>query len=386
MRRVVITGIGAVTPLGLSFQKSWEAMLEGRSGIGPSGRFRGLKWPNVGEIPELDLDAHFSRKEIMRNDRFVLLAAMAADEAVASSGLGAGPLNAAGVVMGSSRGGISRLEEAVTGRASAFLMSGTTISMAASFISIRYGTRGHVLGISNACSSGANAVGEAVRLIREGRADTVLAGGAEAPLTPLCLRGYGASGALSGSGIMRPFDRRRDGFVLSEGAAVLVLEEREAALRRGVSIYAEVAGYGNSSDAHHPTVPLGSGQVAAITSALREAGLASSDIGHISAHATSTKKGDSAEAGAIREIFGPELPPVSAIKSMTGHMLAASGAFEVAATAKSLKEGVVPPTINAGEPEGGLDISALPREHSHSSALCHSFGFGGVNAVLALRL
>jgi 3-oxoacyl-[acyl-carrier-protein] synthase II len=384
MRRVVITGMGAVTPLGLSFQESWKALLMGRSGMGLADRFSGLKWPHSGEIRDLDLGARFGHKEFMRNDRFVLLAAIAADEAVSDSGLSPDALKAAGVVIGSSRGGISRLEAAVTGRVSAFLMSGTTISMAASCLALRHGARGHVLGISNACASGLNAVGEAMRLIREGRCEAALAGGSEAPLTPLCLRGYGASGALSPSGVMRPFDSRRNGFVLSEGAAVLVLEEREAALGRGACIYAEVAGYGNTADAYHPTAPLSEGQAAAITSALREAGLAASDIGHISAHATSTPKGDRAETQAIREVFGPKSPPVSAIKSMTGHMLAASGAFEAAAAANSLREGVVPPTINAGEPEDGLDISALPRELEHSSALCHSFGFGGVNAVLAL--
>jgi len=334
----------------------------------------------------LDLEARFGRKECMRFDRFVLLAAMAADDAVADSGLFADSLQGAGVVMGSSRGGISTLERAVTGRASAFLMSGTTISMAASHIAQRLGARGHVLGISNACASGANAVGEAMRLIREGRLDMAIAGGAEAPLTPLCIRGYGASGALSGTGAMRPFDKSRDGFVLSEGAAVLVLEEYDRAVARGAAVYAEVAGYGNTADAHHPTAPLSAGQAAAIRAALDDAGFAADDIDYISAHATSTQKGDRSEAEAIKEVLGLMRPRVSSIKSMTGHMLAASGAFEAAAVAKCIREGVFVPTAGVQDPEFDIAMVAKGTDGPPPKAvLCHSFGFGGVNAVLALR-
>jgi len=385
MRRVVITGVGAVTPLGTSFRESWDAMLGGRSGIGPAERVKGLKWPSAGEVRGIDLEARIGRKECMRFDRFVLLAAMAAEEAVADAGVSPEGLTGAGVVMGSSRGGISSLERAVNERASAFLMSGTTISMAASYLAQRLGARGHVLGISNACASGANAVGEAMRLIREGRLDIAIAGGAEAPLTPLCLRGYGASGALSKSGAMRPFDRMRDGFVLSEGAAVLVLEEHELALERGAAIYAEVAGYGNTADAHHPTAPLSSGQAGAIRAALGDAGLAASDIDFISAHATSTQKGDSAEAEAMESVLDGHRPAVSAIKSMTGHMLAASGAFEAASVAMCIREGVLVPIAGLREPEFDIDLVLKARGPAPESALCHSFGFGGVNAVLILK-
>lgn len=360
--------------------------MRGECGIATLSRFdaSGLKWRSAGQVPAgLDLEARFGGKQCRRYDPFVLYALIAAEDAMSDASMPGETLAAsrAGVVMGSGRGGISSMESAVNGRASAFLMAGTTISMAASHLAARFGVRGHVLGVSNACASGANALGEGMRLIRDGHLDVVMAGGAEAPLTPLCLRGYGISGALSRTGVMRPFDVRRDGFVLSEGASVLVLEEMEHARSRGARIYAELAGYGNSADAHHPTVPLSSGQTAAISQALSEAGLTPGDIGLVSAHATSTQKGDRAEFEAMSMT---ELPPAWALKSMTGHMLAASGAFEAAAAAMALSEGVVPPTINS-EPEFDINLSPLPRKVDAQAAICHSFGFGGVNAVLALR-
>ncbi len=392
MKRAVITGMGAITPLGVGAGKSWKALLSGTSAIAahvnPSAQAPS-KWPYSAQVNEFDdvaIHKLLGRKNFMRYDRFVLMALVAAQEATAEAGLSAGAeLSRAAVVMGSSRGGLSTLEKAMQARASAFLMSGTTISMAASRIAQEFKAGGHISGISNACASGANAIGEAIRLIRDGRADIVIAGGAEAPLTPICFRGYGATGALSKSGVMRPFDSRRDGFVLAEGAACLIMEEYEHARNRGANIYAEVAGYGNTSDAHHPTEPLSEGQWRATQAALDDAGMEAADVDYISAHATATTVGDRVEAKTLENIFPTGMSHVSAIKSMTGHMLAAASAFEVLVAVKCLHEGKVPPTIHATQPQYEMNISPVQREANLSAALCNSFGFGGVNVVLALK-
>ena len=302
--------------------------------------------------------------------------------AVQDSGAAPASLRGAGIILGSSRGGVSSLERAVRERPGAYLMSGSTVSMAASHAAMRLGIRGPILGLSNACASGSNAVGEALRLIRYGGASVVLAGGAEAPLCRLCLDGYGVSGALSSCGVSRPFDRRRDGFVLSEGAAVLVLEELGSARERGARIYGEVLGYGNTSDARHCTVPDQAGQERAMREALAEAGLGPGDIDYVSAHATSTVLGDRTEARAIGSVFGPAGVAVSAVKSMTGHLLGASGALEAAFALMSITEGVIAPTVNLEDPEEGLRLVLRERKAEIGSVLSNSFGFGGVNSVL----
>jgi 3-oxoacyl-[acyl-carrier-protein] synthase II len=383
-KRVVVTGIGALTPLGNTFTESWEAVKAGRSGIGPISRFEasGLRWRGAGELKGFYPEKYLPPKDIRRLDPFVRYAAAAAMMAVADAGLK--ELSTAGVLIGSSRGGVSTMEGARE-RVSAYLMPATTVSMASSYVALRLGIKGHTLGISNACSSGANAIGEAYRLVRFGLLSAALAGGAEAPLCGVCLRGYGASGVLSRTGISKPFDRRRDGFVLAEGAAVLVLEEYESALKRGARVYGEIAGYGNTTDARHQTVPDSDGQARAVGAALEEAGVEPPDIGYINAHATSTPLGDRTEAEAIRLAFGPNGVPVSSIKSMTGHMLAASGAFEAAVTLKALKEGILPPNVNLTEPEGGLNYVLRAEKASMKWAVSNSFGFGGVNAVLVFR-
>lgn len=383
MRRAVVTGIGAVTPLGNSFAESWKALLEGRSGIGPITRFdpSGMPWRSAGELKDFRADKYIAAKDVMRLDPFVHYAAVAARMATEDAGLETPGLESAAVLIGSSRGGIGSMAEAVRSRATAFLMAGTTVSMAASYVSKLLGARGHVLGISNACASGANAVGEAMRLIRAGYADVVLAGGAEAPLVPISFEGYGAAGALSKEGVMRPFDKRRDGFVLSEGAAVLVLEDYTAALNRGARIYGEVLGYGNTSDAYHMTVPDSASQARAMRAALNDAGLREKAIQYINAHATSTPVGDRTEAESIAEVFGPSVA-VSATKSMTGHMLGASGAFEAGVALMCVQSGTIPPTANLEEPDCGLFHVTENRRESIGAALSNSFGFGGVNAVL----
>lgn len=372
--------------MGAGFAESWEALKAGVSGIGPVTRFdaSSLRWQAAGELKGFEPEQYLPRKDMMRLDPFVHYAFAASLMACEDAGLCGEGLSRAGVIIGSSRGGVVSLERGLRGRPSAYLMSGTTVSMAASYVSLRLGMKGHILGISTACSSGSVAVGEAARLIRGGHADAVVAGGADAPLCGFCFRGYGTSGALSEQGISRPFDRGRDGFVLSEGAAVLVLEERESALGRGARIYGEVLGYGNASDAFHQTAPSAEGQARAMETALVDAGIGPGDIDLISVHATSTPIGDRMEARAINQVFGPLPPPVSAVKSITGHMLGASGALEAAFAFMCMREGVVPPTINLHEPECGLSHVPALKRLPVGAALCNSFGFGGVNSVLVM--
>lgn len=387
--RVVVTGIGAVSPLGNTFKDSWRALKAGKSGIGPITRFdtSDIPWKTAGELKDFNAADYLPQKDIRRLDPFIHYAYAAARMAVEDAGLENKDLSSAGIVIGSGRGGISSLEKGLRTRPSAYLMAGTTVSMAASYTAQRLGIKGHSLGISTACSSGAHAVGEAFRLIRSGRAGALLAGGAEAPICRLCIRGYGAAGALSKKGITRPFDRMRDGFVLAEGASVLVLEEYDSARKRGARIYGEILGYGNTADAFHQTIPDRDGQARAIKAAMKEAGVTPANVDYLSAHATSTPVGDKTEAEAIRLVFGNSNVPVSAVKSMTGHMLGASGAFEAASTLMSLKEGILPPTINLKDPEGCLNYLRKGRlrktgKADISIAVSSSFGFGGVNAVL----
>lgn len=417
-----MTGIGALTPVGNSMGQSWEALKAGESGISNITRCNAanMAWKTSGELKGFEPGLFLSLKEMNRLDLFVQYAVAAAVMAAEDAGLTANSavsiqqsaelqesrvskpltpdplLPAAGVVIGSSRGGISIIEKAIikslnsrTKGVSPYLMPATTISMAASYVSQKLGTRGHCLGISNVCASGTNAIGEAFRLIKTGYSRLVLAGGAEAPVCRICVEGYGSAGALSGSGASRPFDLQRDGFVLSEGACILVLEEYETALHRGAKIYGEISGYGNTSDAFHITRPDPEGEARAITAALKEAGTGSDEVDYINAHGTGTKIGDLAEAKAIEIAFGNKARyiPVSAIKSMTGHMLAASGAFEVAATLMSIKEGVITPTINLKERDPNCELSIVTKckRSDIRVAVSNSFGFGGANAVIVLR-
>jgi 3-oxoacyl-[acyl-carrier-protein] synthase II len=411
MKRVVVTGIGAVSPLGNSFYESWNAAKAGLSGIGPVTRFdtSETRWKVAGEIKGFDAGRYLSKKEINRFDPFVHYAVAASIMAAEDAGLISSNLllvnlhsllNSGGVIIGSSRGGISTLEGSIVNshlgphpsRVSAYLMSSTTISMASSCVAQKIGIYGYCLGISNACASGTNAIGEAYRLVRSGYKGPVLCGGAEAPLCRICVEGYGVSGALSkvkDSSASRPFDRTRDGFVLSEGACILVLENYESAMKRGARIYGEIIGYGNTTDAFHQTIPTPHGEAKAMKLAIEDAGLNSEDLDYINAHATSTPLGDKTETEAIKMVFGEKAGkiPVSSLKSMTGHMLAASGALEAAFTLLSMKEGVITPTINLKEhdPECNLDHIKQTREAEIDVALSNSFGFGGVNAVLVFR-
>src|SRR4030043_931566 len=414
MNRVVVTGIGAVSPLGNSFNESWEATKAGLSGIAPVAKFdvSDVGWKVAGELKGFDSGKYLSLKEINRLDPFVHYAVAAAIMAAEDAGLVSfnsslvtrhSSLDMGGVIIGSSRGGISTIEKELqrkylsgisrhSSRTSAYLMSSTTISMASSYVAQKLGIKGFCLGISNACASGTSAIGEAYRLIRSGYQCLVLCGGAEAPVCRLSVEGYGSSGVLSkvnNSSASRPFDRTRDGFVLSEGACVFVLEDYGSALKRGARIYGEIVGYGNTTDAFHQTMPHPEGEAKAIKTAIDEAGLKPGDIDFINAHGTSTPLGDKTETEAKRLTFAKKAYhiPVTSIKSVTGHMLAASGALEAAVTLMSMNEGIIPPTINLKErdPECDLDYVTQLRRSEVMFAISNSFGFGGVNAVLVFK-
>ncbi|HBG92230.1 MAG: hypothetical protein A2X54_00985 [Nitrospirae bacterium GWF2_44_13] len=418
MKKVVVTGIGAVTSLGNSFHESWTSVKKGLSGIAPLTRFNvpPMKWKMSGELKGFDAGLYLSQKEMVRLDPFVQYAVAASFMAAEDAQLAQKSLASGGVIIGSSRGGISTIEKAIRCQRSAisdqdlekkaeswklkaksfklspYLMPSTSVNAAASYVAQKLGIKGHCLGISNACSSGANAVGEAYRLIKSGYADMVFAGGTEAPICSLCVEGYGVSGALSkinDASASRPFDKTRDGFVLAEGACVLVIEDYEAALKRGAKIYGEIIGYGNTTDAFHQTRPSAEGEARAIRLAMEEGGLLPENMDYINAHATSTPLGDKAETEAIKLAFGKRAYeiPISSVKSMTGHMLAASGAFEAAVTLMSICEGIIPPTINlkTKDPECDLNYITKTRKAEIKTAISNSFGFGGVNAVLAFK-
>jgi len=445
MKKVVVTGIGAVSPLGNSFQSSWEAAKTGSSGIAPITRVNpsGMKWEVAGEIKGFNADLYLSRKEIGRLDTFVHYAVAASVMAAEDAGLvqksvskrlasfssanppecggelprrqnikvsksqglkdsGHSSLEHAGVIIGSSRGGITTIEKSLNSfnsssslreaRLSPYLMPSTSINMAASYVAQKLGIKGYCLGISNACASGANAIGEAYRLIKSDYGGPILAGGAEAPICRLCIEGYGASGALSkinDFSASRPFDITRDGFVLAEGACILVLENYETALKRGAKIYGEIIGYGNTADSFHQTRPNPEGEGRAISLALKESGLNLRDMDYISAHAASTPLGDKVETEAIKLVFGEQAYeiPITSVKSMTGHMLSVSGAFEAAVTLMSMVEGVITPTINLKDRDPGCDLNVITgtRHAEIKTAVSNSFGFGGVNAVLVFK-
>lgn len=403
MRRVVVSGIGALCPLGPTFSESWTNLIRGVSGIGvlDGVAFEGLLCRIGGRIQRYDPEAYLTPKEIYRWDPFIHYAVSAVGMALEDAGIEPSVEEmtpATGIILGSSRGGIISLERNIrrdiSGRRhSAYAMPSSTAYMATGAAAMKFNLRGPSLGISTACSSGSHAIGEAFRWIQRGNADMVIAGGTEAPLCRLAIGGYAASGALSrrngeATRASRPFDIERDGFVISEGAAVLVLESLESALGRSAGIYGEIAGYGNSTDAEHETRPRKRGAIQSILGAINDAGIEAEDIGFINAHGTSTPLGDRVEAEAIREVFGAASGkvPITANKSMTGHLLGASGALEAAFTIMSLKEGILPPTINLDDPEFDLLFAGnKAMSVDASAAISNSFGFGGANAVLAFR-
>lgn len=403
-RRVVVTGLGAVTPLGLDMESTWRSALAGRSGIGPltACSAEGLDSRVAGEVRGFDAAQTVGVKEARRLDRAVQLGLAAAIEAVAHSGASvSGP--DASVVMGTSMAGLKTLSEQMVvldqrgpGRVSVHLVPMMITSMLTSQVAIWLKAQGPCFGASVACASGAQAIVHAAELIRSGAARVAVAGGAEAPLTRIGIAGLSRMGALSRRNdeperASRPFDSGRDGFVLSEGAAAVVLEELQSALERGANILAEIVGWGVTCDANHVTHPLSSGeQVArAITLAMTSAGLRPEDVDYLNAHATATVVGDPTEVMAIRSALGraSERVAVSATKSMTGHLVGASGALEAAFCTLAIRDSAIPPTINLEQPDPECQLNHVVGTARHQPvrvALSNSFGFGGHNVVLAI--
>jgi 3-oxoacyl-[acyl-carrier-protein] synthase II len=406
--RVVITGIGMVTPLGNSMRTTWAGLCSGASGVGSITRFDTAAFPCriAGELKSFDPLCFLNAKDAHRTDPFMQYALAAALMAAEDAGFAVEPLSAdrTGVLIGSGRGGVTTTERNMKmllsrgpRAVSPFFTPMSLVNMASAFVSMRLGARGPCLDVSTACATGTHALGEAMKIIQRGDADVMIAGGAEAALSPLVLAGFCQARALSlrndrPEEASRPFDRDRDGFVLSEGAGVLVLEEQRHAEKRGARIYAELAGYGLTSDAFHFTRPdeSGEGSARAMEQACRDAALEAGDIGYINAHGTSTPHNDRAETKAIRKAFGDHARSiaVSSSKSMLGHMLGAAGAVEAGVTALALHEGIVPPTINLENPDPKCDLDYVPilaRRRDIRSALSNSLGFGGMNAALVLK-
>ncbi|MED1953418.1 beta-ketoacyl-ACP synthase II [Brevibacillus centrosporus] len=408
MEKVVITGLGVISPLGNSVDPFWDGLTKGKSGIRLIDTFDTAKQKAkiAGLIRDFDGEGRFGRKEVRRMDRFVQFAIAAADQAWEDAGLQNAQVDRErlGVYVGSGIGGVQTLleqhavlEQRGPDRVSPLLAPMMIPNMAAAMISIKYGAHGPTMAPVTACSIGNTSIGEAFRLIKMGGADVMIAGGAEAAITEVSLAGFGNSTALSTRNeepqkASRPFDAKRDGFVMAEGAGVVILESLSHALRRGARIYAEVIGYGASSDAYHmvATHPEGYGPYLAMKWALQEAGIQPEQVDVISAHATSTEIGDRSETIAIKRLFGEAATriPVTANKSMMGHLLGASGGVEAVALVKSLQEGLIPPTINQEESDPECDLDYVPnvaRKKALQIGISNSFGFGGHNAVIAVK-
>lgn len=406
-RRVVVTGLGFVTPIGNDAVSVWTSLMEGRSGTRILTRIdtSDLSSRVAGEVKEFEAERSLPPKEARRTDRFIQFAVVAAMQALQAARLELTPavVERTAVVIGSALGGVETFEAGVEtlqargpGRVSPFLIPMFLADMAGGYVAILTGARGPNFATLSACASGANAIGEAARMIREERADIALAGGSEAPLTRTVIAGFAALQALSRRNdepetASRPFDRTRDGFVIAEGAAVLVLESEDYARQRGAPILAEVFGYGTTADAYHIVQPCldGSGAVAAMKSALDDAGLITRDIDYINAHGTSTPLNDTVETAAIKQLFGSRqaVPPVSSTKALTGHLLGAAGALEAAICVLALQHQMIPPTWHLREPDPECDLDYVPNQPRAASlryVMTNAFGFGGHNAVVIL--
>ncbi len=401
--RVVVTGMGVKSPAGLTLDELWDGLIAARSAAAPVTLFDASAH-SVGfacEVRDFDPVAYVGPKEVRRTDRAALLGLAAAADAIAqateAAPFGVDPVRC-GVVAGSGIGGIRTLEDQVIGYAEKgpgkvgpFLVPMMMANATAALVGIDNGFTGPNTAVATACAAGANAIGDGARLVRDGMADVVVCGGTEACLTPVTMAAFARMGALSKHPdpalASRPFDDDRDGFVMGEGAAFVVLEPYEQAVARGATVLGEVAGYGMTCDAHHITAPVedGSGAAAAIEMALADAGLAPSAIGHVNAHGTSTPHNDSAEAAAIAKVFGPGAVPVTSIKGVTGHLIGAAGAVEAVAALLSIDRGVVPPTANHQRTDLPVDVVAgEPRAVGSSPAVSTSFAFGGHNVALVL--
>ncbi len=407
LRRVAVTGVGAVSPLGVGAEATWKGLVSGRSGVGPVTRFDITDYGTkiAAEVDDFDPVDFMEQREARRSDRFTQFGVAAALEAVERAGWGSSLPYAndrVGVVLGSGIGGIATLEEQHRtllergpSKMSPFTVPLLMINGAAGAIAMRLAAHGPNYAPVSACATGAHAIGEAAHMIRTGRADAILAGGSEAPITPLAFGAFACMGALSRRNdepekASRPFDADRDGFVIAEGAAVVVLEDWESATKREAEILAELVGYGATSDAFHLTQPdpEGAGAVAAMTSAIADAGVDSRAIGYINAHGTSTPFNDRVESMAIRKVFGVDAPPVSSTKSATGHLTGAAGAIEAVFSVLALTTGTLPPTINQETSDPECDLDYIPnraRDERVDFALSNSFGFGGHNACLVFK-
>ncbi|MFY9823295.1 MAG: beta-ketoacyl-ACP synthase II [Thermoanaerobaculia bacterium] len=408
MRRVAVTGVGLVSPLGVGTAENWDALLAGRSGIGLLTRFDAAEYPSriAGEVKGFNPLDYLDKKDVKKSDTFIQFALAATRFAVDDSRLTIDEGNAdrVGVIIGSGIGGLPLIEtmhqillERGPSRVSPFFIPGLIVNMAAGQISIRYGARGPIASPATACTTGLHAVGDAFRLIQVGKADAMIAGGTEAVITPLSMAGFCAMRALSTRNdepekASRPWDVGRDGFVMSEGCGIVVLEEMTAAERRGALIYAEIVGYGMGADAYHISAPHpeGDGAVRVMRAALADAGLAPERIGYINAHGTSTPLGDLSEVRAIKTVFGDHAYKlaVSSTKSATGHLLGAAGGLESGILALAIRHQTLPPTINLDEPGEECDLDFVPhhaRKVDLEYALTNSFGFGGTNASIAMK-
>jgi len=403
--RVMVTGIGIISPLGLDVESTWDGIVNGRSGVDLITAFdtEGFDTHFAAEVKGFDPENYLERKEARRMDRFAQFAAVAAQQACAQAGLERGTVDPyhVGVIIGSGIGGISTLSqqheiliERGPKRVSPFLIPMMLGDMASAQVSMVTGSMGANYCSVSSCSSGADALGQAWAMIRRGQEDIVLAGGSEAPLVPVAVAGFNALRALSRfnenpAGASRPFDVNRDGFVMGEGAAVLVLESEESARKRGATIIGEIKGYAATSDAHHLTEPLASGESAAraMTKALEEAGVTAADVDYVNAHGTSTPLNDRHETAAIKVALGEEAyrVPVSSTKSMTGHLLGSGGALEACFCLLAMANSIIPPTINLKESDPSCDLDYTPntaRPQELNVTVSNSFGFGGHNSVL----
>ena len=407
-RRVVVTGMGAISPLGLDIPALWDGIRTARSGTGPITicDVSNLETRFGGEVKNFDPTNYMDRKEARRNDRFIHFAIAAANEAITMAGIKATPDNAEdiGVVVGSGIGGIATIAENILtmhekgpGRVSPFMVPAMITNMAAGQISMMHGFKGPNFCPTSACATAAHAIGEAAEIIRRGAATIMIAGGSEAPITPLGIAGFNANKAVSTNNdnpttASRPFDITRDGFVLAEGGAIVVLESLESAISRGATIYAEIIGYGLSADAYHITSPAPGGEGAgrAMKMALRTAGIIASDVQYVNAHGTSTNAGDIAETMAIKTVFGEHADKlaVSSSKSQLGHLVGAAGAIEAVICILAMQHSLIPATINLHTPDPACDLDYVPntpRPGIIDIAVSNSFGFGGHNVSLALR-
>ena len=407
-RRVVVTGVGMVSCLGIGTQVNWEALLAGRSGIGRITRFDPSEFPTqiAGEVQNFDPLRFIEKKDVKKMDIFIQFAIAASQFAMDDSGLQVTPENdrRVGVYIASGIGGFTTIErehiallEGGPRRISPFFIPSAIINLAAGQVSIRFGAKGPNSATCTACSASAHAVGDAFEIIRRGAADAMIAGGSEAAITPMGVGGFSAMRALSTRNdqptrASRPFDKHRDGFIIGEGAGVIVIEELEGARRRGARIYAELVGYGMSADAHHITAPPegGEGAVRVMQMALEEAGVSPNQVDYINAHGTSTEYNDKRETAAIKTCFGEQARKlaISSTKSMTGHLLGAAGGLEAGITALAVHHQTLPPTINQDQPDPDCDLDYVPwkcRAARIRYALSNSFGFGGTNAALLFK-